>query len=166
MSSFRDDDSKIWVSLKKEISLKTLAMLFLLRFRSFFCCVNDYIKYGPIIGFALFAGKFFSQGYNSWVVEFIRVLAILLLGLVVSLRAIKKRNQAYFPFKVIWLSGFNIVIVSSLVSSALLVLMRDLFFAEPQPLEVGLFIGFHEFIFTEFFGIIVVSIISFTLKKY
>ena len=140
-------------------------MLFLLRFRSFFCCVNDSLKYGPVIGFALFAGKFFSQSYESWLVEFMRVLVLITMGLVISLQAVKKRNQAYFPFKVVWLSGFNIVIVSSLVSAALLVLMRDLFFVEPQPLAVGLFIGFYEFIFTEFVGIIVVSIISFTLKK-
>lgn len=140
-------------------------MLFCLGFRSFFCCVNDSLKYGPIIGFALFAAKLFSHGFESWVVECIRVLAIMTLGLVVSLKAVKKRNQAYFPFKVVWLSGFNIVVISSFTSAALLVLMRDLFFVDPQPLSVGFFIAFYEFLFTEFVGIIVVSILSFTLKK-
>ncbi|MDP4934409.1 MAG: hypothetical protein NWR30_06845 [Salibacteraceae bacterium] len=127
--------------------------------------MNDSLKYGPIIGFALFAAKLFSYGFESWVVESIKVLAIMTLGLVVSLKAVKKRNQAYFPFKVVWLSGFNIVVISSFTSAALLVLMRDLFFADPQPLSVGLFIAFYEFLFTEFVGIIVVSILSFTLKK-
>ena len=127
--------------------------------------MNDSLKYGPLIGCTLFAAKLFSHGFESWLVESIRVLAILTLGLVVSLKAVKKRNQAYFPFKVVCLSGFNIVVVSSLVCATLLVLMRDMFFADPQPLSVGFFIAFYEFLFTEFIGIIVVSILSFTLKK-
>lgn len=131
----------------------------------FFCGVNDSIKYGPMLGIFLFLGKMvlFSFSLEAW--DVLRSILVNAGGLSISLSYISKRNQLYFPYKVAWLSGFNIVVIASIVSAFLVFVFNPVLFDQKLNTMQALYYAFVEFITSEFIGVIVVTVMSFVFRK-
>lgn len=130
-----------------------------------FVSVNDSIKYGPILAAALFAAKWITNAFELYSIDLV-LKALILVGMVFFfLFEIKKSNQAYFPFKVAWLSAFNIMVLASIIYAALIVVLKDLVAGEAIDLKVAFYFAFIEFLIVEFFGIIASLIVAFLMRK-
>lgn len=127
--------------------------------------MNDSIKYGPVLGAALFILKWIENVSELYAFDLAFKIIVIASLLFFFLSEIKKRNQHFFPFKVAWLSGFNILVLGSLIHAALMVILRDLVNGEAVELKVGLYIAFIEFIVVEFLGTILSLIIGLIMKK-
>jgi hypothetical protein len=127
--------------------------------------VNDSIKYGPLLGVCLFIGKviLFSWFLETW--DSLRSLLINAVGLFVALHYIAGRNKSHFPFKVVWLTGFNIVVVASIISALLVFGLNSFLFKDELNSMQALYYAFTEFLTAEFAGVVVVTILSLLMKK-
>lgn len=127
--------------------------------------MNDSFRYAPLLAFSLVVSKYilFSNGLSSY--DWLNTLLILIVGFVLTISSIKKRNIAYFPFKVVWLSSFNILVLASIVSGVLVALLASNFYDVELTSKEALFAGFIQFFQVEFIGLVVISALSLVFKK-
>ena len=127
--------------------------------------MNDSFRYAPLLSFALVVSKYMLFVNQLSSLDWLTTIFVLTAGFSLTLQSIKKRNVAYFPFKVVWLSSFNILVLTSIISGVLIAaLSPKMYRTELEPKEM-MFAGFLEFFQVEFLGLIVITLLSLIFKK-
>lgn len=127
--------------------------------------MNDSIKYGTILSVVLFSIKWLANSFQISELETPLIALAIFIYLIFVILRIKSRNKIYFPFKIAWLSAFNILNVSCFAYSFLLIVFKDLVFKNPTPIEIAIQYIFIDFITIQFMGSMISLAIAFISMK-
>lgn len=133
------------------------------------CGMIDSLRYGIPYGLAAFAILWAYAAMDSEFSHFVRWTLISLLSMGIMTFSLRRRNQAFFPFRYGFLANFNALIAATLVQGLLMIVFMEEIAGETpsevSPLKWGLYHVFIESMGFVFFGLIANALWSLILRR-